>query len=325
MPFFFRLCTKRFRAVLLTIFAGILSTGITLVWNQQLSFLINMATSKNLHSTLSQKHVLLLLLMIFLCAAFQGMFTYLAGFSCEGIMHDLRMDVARFYLHQDQQSLHHTSIGMLSSIFQNELEEIHTYMTGTVFTLLNDLIKMCGTILWFFMLCKPLTLLILIPDLCILSYVVFASKIIERYAEHTQNAKAYMHHFVGLLVTLFPVLTVYDAFFFFQKKFAGSLEKWTANSMHEERIRAKLMSLSALLSTLPLMLTLFFGGHFVLSEKITLGTLYVFINLSGNVFGVLMNMPQYLAGYRRFIMNLNRMDKRLTAHKGGTTHEHRYE
>ena len=67
------------------------------------------------------------------------------------------------------------------------------------------------------------------------------------------------------------------------------------------------MSLSAVLSCIPLMLLLLVGGTLVIHGDISIGLVYIFINLSGNVSGVMMNMPSHLARLRRFIGNLERI------------------
>ena len=51
----------------------------------------------------------------------------------------------------------------------------------------------------------------------------------------------------------------------------------------KEKISARLMSLSGLLSFVPLLLLLGFGGTMTARGEISVGTFYIFINLSGNV------------------------------------------
>ncbi len=44
---------------------------------------------------------------------------------------------------------------------------------------------------------------------------------------------------------------------------------------------------------------------------ITVGTLYIFLNLSGNVSGVMMNMPGYITAFRQFSSNMNRLSPQV--------------
>lgn len=50
------------------------------------------------------------------------------------------------------------------------------------------------------------------------------------------------------------------------------------------------------------------GGFLVIDDSISIGTLYVFINLSGNVSGVMMNMPGRIAMFHKFIANMERIE-----------------
>lgn len=78
-----------------------------------------------------------------------------------------------------------------------------------------------------------------------------------------------------------------------------------------EKRRALLMSLSGFLHMIPLLLLFFIGGTHVIRGEIGIGTLYVFINLSGNVSGVVKNLPGRMAAYRAFRANCDRLEKSL--------------
>lgn len=81
--------------------------------------------------------------------------------------------------------------------------------------------------------------------------------------------------------------------------------------MSGERVAAGLMSLSGLLSFVPLLLLLGFGGVMVVNGEISTGIFYIFINLSGNVSGFLQNMPNMYAAFRRFEASAERLGKKL--------------
>lgn len=72
-----------------------------------------------------------------------------------------------------------------------------------------------------------------------------------------------------------------------------------------------LMSLSGLLSFVPLLLLLAFGGAMVIKGEISIGLFYIFIILSGNVSGFLQNMPNIYAAFRRFEATVGRLGKKL--------------
>ena len=95
----------------------------------------------------------------------------------------------------------------------------------------------------------------------------------------------------------------------FAAKFVKSLVHKLLKAVNAEKVKARLMSLSGILSCLPLALLLLVGGTLVVKGSLSLGMLYVFINLSGNVSGVMMNLPSHLAAFRRFQGNLERVWK----------------
>jgi|GEM_PF-3927362 len=69
----------------------------------------------------------------------------------------------------------------------------------------------------------------------------------------------------------------------------------------------------------------FFGGRYTNHSRFTtIGTLYVFINLSGNVSGVMMNMPGRIAVFRRFLANMKRIEPFINIKDGGQQSEHIY-
>ena len=57
------------------------------------------------------------------------------------------------------------------------------------------------------------------------------------------------------------------------------------------------------------MLTIWIGGLFVIKGRMSLGDLYIFINLSGNVSGILMNMPSFIGQFRVFMGNVQKLNK----------------
>ena len=133
-----------------------------------------------------------------------------------------------------------------------------------------------------------------------------------------------MNGFADTLITVFPVIRLFDAEALILSKYNTTLEEWERASLLEKRRRAKLMSLSALLSCIPLLLLFLVGGIQTIQGFTTIGTLYVFINLSGNVSGVMMNMPGRTAVFRRFLANMKRMEPFINIKDGGQQSKHIY-
>ena len=68
------------------------------------------------------------------------------------------------------------------------------------------------------------------------------------------------------------------------------------------------LSISAVITNIPLLLIILIGGKLVILGKLSLGELYVFISLSGNVSGILMNMPSFIMQFRIFGANLKKLN-----------------
>ncbi len=301
-----KLIRKRFYLFAATFVIGILSLLVTLGWNDLLSAII---TGLGNHMTISSKHITPAVILLFLNALLQGLMTYLSGYTCEYMSHDLRMGYAAYFLSLKHQELCSHQTGKLPSSLQNEITEISDYLNGNFFPLLNHIIKFTGTFLWFLFLCPTLAVLTTLPSFLIMIYVAKSSKIISSCTSKTQDAKAAMNGLTDTLISVFPIITIFDAAPFLKNRFHHSVCEWESASIREEKTKARLMSFSAMLTNIPLMLIVLLGGKMVIQKAISLGTLYVFINLSANISGFLMNMPGIIAGFRRFLINMERICK----------------
>ena len=76
------------------------------------------------------------------------------------------------------------------------------------------------------------------------------------------------------------------------------------------------MSISAVITCIPLLLLILIGGKLIIMGKLTVGELYVFISLSGNVSGILMNMPSFIMQFRIFGANLKKLNEPEIADNG---------
>lgn len=94
MKLLLRLIRKRIIIFVATVCAGAGFAAITLFWNMQLSDIINTISAG--HSIRIKTLVLSLAAMGLLCAV-GWLKTYLSGYTCELLTHDLRMGYQRLY------------------------------------------------------------------------------------------------------------------------------------------------------------------------------------------------------------------------------------
>lgn len=300
-----KLLTKRIGLVTLTVIISISAIVVSLWWNSQLSAIINMISTNILVPT---RTVILAAMTILISMGMAYLLNICSGWTCETLAHDLRMGYAEHLTALPITEVENLNAGEQLSRLQNEIGEVSRFLRDNLFSIVDDIIKFIGTFSWMLWLNPKLTLFANVPTVIIIGYTVFSSKVIGKAALKSQQANAQMNGFADTLISVFPIVRLFHANLLIQNKYNTVLEQWANASISEERKRAKLMSLSALLSCTPLLLLFLIGGTQIIHGLTTIGTLYVFINLSGNVSGVMMNMPGRIAVFRRFSANMKRIE-----------------
>ncbi|MDR0287513.1 MAG: ABC transporter ATP-binding protein [Clostridiales bacterium] len=231
-----------------------------------------------------------------------------AGFTCESMAHDLRMGYARHFTALSFAESENINAGEQLSKLQNEIAEVNRYINSNLFQLFDDGVNFAVTFIWLIFINPVLTAAVYLPELLILCYVFYSSRIIRATTERSQQAKGQMNRCAETMLTLFPVIRLYGAEQMLFNRYSDSVKIWEGAAVCSERTRARLMSPSGLFSTsIPLLILFGVGGGMVIKGVIFIGTLYIFVNLSGNISRVLMNMPGYFAAFRQFSANIKRI------------------
>lgn len=313
MEFIFKLFRRSKKLVLFTIAGNVFTILITLWWNQILSIIMNDLSEGNK----MDKQVLLLAGVIIIVSVVSAYsLSLLSGYTCEIMTHKLRMGYARHFLHLEISEIEAMNAGGQLSKLQNEMNEVSQYLNGNLFQLINNVIRFVATFTWLLWLNPKLTILVNLPVIFILFYVTYSSKVIGALTEEGQQAKMQMNGFTDTLLVLFPVISVYSAANLILDKYKAQVKQWEDCEAKAERTSARLMSFSAMLSCIPTLLLLLIGGTMIINGQTTLGTLYIFINLSGNVSGVMMNMPGFIASFRHFSANVRRLEECIVMDEG---------
>lgn len=237
--------------------------------------------------------------------------SYLASYTCEIFAHEMRMGYARYYLQGDVRMLSRLNVGEEQSAMQNELKDISDYLNENLFSLVKQFGTFVITVV--FLLCQNVRLafISILPVIPLIVYCACSSKIIKNYTGQCQSSKQKINRSADMILELFPIIQVYDAYKLIKGTMAENLSEWENMNVKKERVTAGLMSLSGVLSFVPLLLLLGAGGAMVINGEISLGTFYIFINLSGNVSGFLQNMPGIYANFRRFGASIDRLEEKL--------------
>jgi len=304
MVLLIRLVYGRKILALTAVCASGLTAAVTLWWNWLLSGIINMVS---VGKTLSLDMIICAVAAMLLLCVTNFAKGCLAGYACESMSHDLRMGYARHFVSLPFSETEKLNEGEQLSKLQNEIAGVSNYLSNNLFQLLDDGIRFVTTFCWLMFINPTLTLTANLPAFAVVAYVFFSSGIIEKATERSQQAKGNMNQYAGTLLTLFPILRLYDGFRLTLGGYGSAVGTWEKYTAQAERVKARLMSLSGLLSGIPLLLLFLAGGRMAISGVLSVGTLYIFLNLSGNVSGVLMNMPGYFAAFRQFSANARRL------------------
>lgn len=285
-----------------------LTAASTLLWNKYLNKIIDNVSGGY---GISKEEIIISLLLLVLVSVIGYIKAVFLGYTSELLSHDLRMGYAKYLNSLSYIQAINLNVGESLSKMQNEINDVSLYMNNNLFLLIDDIIRFFVTVIWLLGISPKLTLLANIPVLPIALYIIWSSKIISEATTQSQRAKTQMNGFADSLLTLFPIVRLYDAGGLIQTGYRSSLNVWLTKTSKMERTKARLLSLSGLLSTLPLLMLFFIGGNMTIAGAMSVGTLYVFLNLSGNVSGVLMNMPGFISSYRQFAANAKILSQKI--------------
>ena len=284
--------------------ACLLATAVALNWNAHLSGVIDMVAAGVKPPYAAVSRALCIMVVMGMTNFIKS---WLEGYACESMSHDLRMGYAGHFAALPFIETEHLNAGEQLSKLQNEITGVSGYLNGNLFQLFDDMVKFIMTFTWLIAVNPALTLISNLPAFLIIFYVVWSSKVIGSAAEASQKAQGDMNRHADTLIGMFPVIRLYDAARTAAKGYENAVGEWTFKTIRMERTKARLMSLSAVLSNIPLLILFFSGGHMAINGALSVGTLYIFLNLSGNVSGVMMNMPRYITAFRQFAAGAKRL------------------
>lgn len=293
-----------------------LSVILNLRWNKYLAELLDRFEVLNFSDIGNEKRVQL---SFFLIGAFIILFytlseyisSCLASYTCELFAHEMRMGYVRFYLQSDIKMLLNLKVGEEQSAMQNELKDISNYLKENLFLLMKQFGTFVVTAIFLLSQNAKLTVLSILPVLPLIIYCAFSSRVIKRLTEQCQDNRKKINGLADVILELFPIIKTYDAYKLMNQAMNQRLLEWETTNIRKERTTARLMSLSGVLSFFPVLVLLGFGGLMVVNGEVSIGTFYIFINLSGNISGFLQNMPGIYANFRQFSASVDRLEGKL--------------
>lgn len=290
--------------VILTVCVSILSIAIAFAWNLNIADVIDAICDKKV---LSVRKIGFMCLLAFAVAVIEGGFTLISGYTAEKMSLSLRESFATWIQSKKSTELAKMNVGVQISKLLNEVNEISEYLTENLFMLINNVVKCIFTFIWLFSINWKLTLATNLPILLIVFYTTFSSKVLGNLALESQKARQNTNGIADTILTMFPVMKLYNAEKVMLKSYTDATNRWVEVGSKEEKGRSFLMSLSAILACIPTLCLILFGGTMMLRGEISVGVLYLFLNMSANITGVLMNLPGTIGMFRRFSSNFKSM------------------
>ncbi len=303
---------------ILSFFTALCSNSSQLIWTYLIGILVDTIMSGELLST-----ALLITLGCFVIinASAQYVNQLTGRYTAERSAHTLRVGFIRHLIYGDNNatvSVSDTeptvntdasaSIHAAMSTAQNELMQASEYMNSRLFDITDMLLTFVFVTVFLFSNNIILTLSIILPTIPILLFVRYTSGKITPLVNAAQNEKKELNKIAFGTVQNYPAVAVFDSKKFLREKYHANLSLWTKFETKQERVCAVCMSSSGLLSMVPLLVLLLTGGLMVLNNRITLGTLIIFLNMQKSLSQSLMNLPSWIASFKQFIANLNRIE-----------------
>ena len=300
------------------IFTALLSNLSQMIYMYYVGELVNKIETR---AAIGRAFIILLAGFIVSNAITQILNQYVGRYSAERMAHTLRMGYARRLIHKtggtggDSAEQSESSAGRKGldtatamSVVQNELAQADGYLSGAFFDVTGMLIT--GILATVFLMFQNvyLTFVILIPTLIILVYVIFSSRKLSGIVTAAQQEKSRMNKTAYSVVHAFPAVKTFDGEALCKEAYDSSVKAWTKQQAKLGRRSALYNSLSGILSRVPLLLLLLAGGYMVVSGKILMGTLIVFLNLQKSLTQSIMNLPSWLSGFKVFTTNLSRIE-----------------
>lgn len=286
-------------AAFLTVF---LSITVRFYWTVRIGMIADAIVSR-------KKIELSFMLVMFAVLIVSCLFEYLTGiigkYAAERMGHTLRMDYAEGLLSKDPSD----SMGFHEAMSkaQNELTASSEGLSGA-FDVVEQFLS--GTLaLIFLMIENPrFTLIVTGPMIFVVALVNRIGKNLPGLVNAAMDKKTKNNKTAYTIISNFEAVKVFGAEEFFAQKFKDELEEWGRLETKKERISALTNSFSGILSRLPLLILFGVGALLIWRGYMTIGTLMIFLNMTGTFLSTLMNLPSWTVRVKQLLVHLSRTD-----------------
>lgn len=297
-----RLAAANLIWVITAFIAVFLSIIVQFFWTVRIGMIADAIVSR-------KKIELKFVLVMFSILLASCLFIYLKGivgkYATERMAHTLRMDFADNLL---VKSTAETMGGYEAmSKAQNELTASSEGLSEA-FDVIEQFLS--GILALFFLLFENLrfTLIVLGPMIIVVLLINRIGKNLPALVNAAMDKRISNNKTAYMIISNYEAVKVFGAEEFFEKKFQEELEEWGRLETKKERISAVTNSVSGILSQLPLLILFGVGALLISKGYMTIGTLMIFLNMTGSFISTIMNLPSWIVKIKQFLVHLSRTD-----------------
>jgi ABC-type bacteriocin/lantibiotic exporter with double-glycine peptidase domain len=226
-------------------------------------------------------------------------------YATERMAHMLRMDFACALLDEDTAETMGGYEAMSKA--QNELTASSEGLSE-IFDVIEQFLS--GILALVFLLFANLrfTLIILGPMMAVVLFINRIGNNLPGLVNAAMDKKIGNNKTAYTIISNFEAVKVFGAEEFFAEKFKKELEEWGRLETKKERISAIANSVSGILSQLPLLILFGVGALLILNGYMTIGTLMIFLNMTGSFIRTITNLPSWVVRIKQFLVHLSRTD-----------------
>jgi ATP-binding cassette subfamily B protein len=196
----------------------------------------------------------------------------------QSIMHHLRNDLYQHILGLDLAFFHRHPVGRLVTRLTNDIQNMHEMFTSVMVTLFNDLLKLVGilVVLSFINLRLAAVMTLFLP--LALTVTLFFSRLAREQFRAVRSQLAVVNSFLQENISAVTLVQLYGRELASRTRFNVLNHEFMQRSLAQVRLFGFFMPLSEFLSSLAMVVILWYGGSEVLKRQLTIGEFVAFFS-----------------------------------------------
>lgn len=196
----------------------------------------------------------------------------------QAIMHRLRNDLYGHFLGLDLAFFHRHPVGRLVTRLTNDIQNMHEMFTSVMVTLLNDLLKLLGILVALaFINLRLAAVMALFLPLALMVTLGF-SRLAREQFRAVRSQLAVVNSFLQESISAVGLIQLYGREMGSRTRFDVLNNEFMQRTLAQVRLFGFFMPLSEFLSTLAMVVILWYGGAKVLHRQLTIGEFVAFFS-----------------------------------------------